>query len=282
MSSIFLRNFVKTGIQRLRVNLGYFGIKIRRRRPYEEQFGIGYDMRHFDGRPRIYLIASTPRSGSHFLGHALMETTYFGVPLEYLNSRNLLAWRERFGVWPVDELFQCLFKCRTSQSGWFGMKAHWHQYEQYKEKINVLIGGEFEKILFIYRRDLLSQAISYDIAAQTNQWISQSRQQRPAVFNYERIVEKAEMILEENRSWQYWLNQKDSAKCTHVVYEDLIKDTQCYLLEKARFIDPEFPDRIEPSGMTKRQSGTLSKEWRVRVFDMLRPEHSWILEPQSW
>jgi len=66
--------------------------------PYPEQFSPAMDRPPFYGRPRWYLIASTPRCGSHFLGHALIESGHFGVPLEYLHRGNLDHWRQSDGI----------------------------------------------------------------------------------------------------------------------------------------------------------------------------------------
>jgi LPS sulfotransferase NodH len=47
------------------------------------QFGAAYDFPDFSGAFRNYLIASTPRCGSHYLGHLLRATGRLGSPLEF-------------------------------------------------------------------------------------------------------------------------------------------------------------------------------------------------------
>ena len=43
------------------------------------QFGSSYDYPCFESQPRTYLIASTPRSGSHYLGHKLMRPAHMAA-----------------------------------------------------------------------------------------------------------------------------------------------------------------------------------------------------------
>ena len=59
---------------------------------YEEQFDAALDT---GGVPaRTLIIASTPRSGSHMLGHSMIETGVMGRPFEYVAPRNLARWKE--------------------------------------------------------------------------------------------------------------------------------------------------------------------------------------------
>jgi LPS sulfotransferase NodH len=93
-----------------------------------DQFGAAYDLAPYDGWPATYLIASTPRSGSHYLGHLLFETGLFGSPLEYLHPAHLATWQDRLGTRDVASTLRALFRRRTSASGWFGIKAHWSHF----------------------------------------------------------------------------------------------------------------------------------------------------------
>jgi hypothetical protein len=103
----------------------------RLRHPYPEQFSPRLDFPPYDGTPRLYLMATMPRCGSHFLGHTLHSTGQFGFPLEYLNRMNLDIWRARLKA--VDDLsaLESLLRIRTSPSGWFGLKAHWNQFSAF-------------------------------------------------------------------------------------------------------------------------------------------------------
>jgi LPS sulfotransferase NodH len=133
-----------------------YGLRKRGPRPYEAQFSPDMDMPLFRGVPRTYLIATTARCGSHFVGHALWQTGHFGVPLEYLNRGNLPAWHARFRTPTIGGVFRGLARHRTSSSGWFGLKAHWSQNRPYHgHRLFRIIGG-IDRALFVLRRDLLA------------------------------------------------------------------------------------------------------------------------------
>jgi hypothetical protein len=47
---------------------------------YVEQFAEKYDFEQVTHPSKILVLASTPPSGSHMLGHALYQTESFGFP----------------------------------------------------------------------------------------------------------------------------------------------------------------------------------------------------------
>jgi len=142
-----------------------------------DQFGQDYDHPPFEGTPRLYLIASTPRSGSHFLGHQLLQTGALGSPLEYFHKPHLERWAAEFGTTDFPSTMARLYARRTSPSGWFGAKAHWTQFIPIAQRPNLLSFLGIQTYIEIVRRDRIAQAISFVIAQQTKAWISFHDQQ---------------------------------------------------------------------------------------------------------
>ncbi|WP_089676027.1 Stf0 family sulfotransferase [Vreelandella aquamarina] len=66
---------------------------------YAKQFGEDLNFPSFDNVEdvRCLVICSTPRCGSHMLGHSLYETGKAGFPLEYLQKNNLKRWSDVLG-----------------------------------------------------------------------------------------------------------------------------------------------------------------------------------------
>ena len=62
---------------------------------YHAQFSDSLDLPAVSGPERSVLIASTPRCGSHMIGHAMAGTGLLGVPFEYCNPANHAAWMRR-------------------------------------------------------------------------------------------------------------------------------------------------------------------------------------------
>lgn len=250
--------------------------------PYPEQFEPDMDLPPFAGRPNMYLIASTPRCGSHFLGHALGKTGAYGVPMEYLNPGSFPFWKKRFGRLDMPGLIETLVPLRTSPNGRFGLKAHWNQFEPHADRSLFAPHGGIERAIFLYRRDLLAQAISLLRAAQTRQYISGSQEQGSEKYMYDRIIRRAEGLRAQNLAWQAYFRDSFDKPVLTVVYEHLVADQPAEFARIARFFDGEAATVPSASERTRRQSDTVSGDWRERFLAEMRDEHRWIVEPQQF
>mgnify|MGYP002652342603 CR=1 FL=1 len=139
---------------------------------YEHQFDASFDHPAFDGTPRVLLLATTPRCGSHFLGHILSADGRFGCPFEYLHPSNMTRWREVLGHQRGAPLIPALASRRTSPQGIFAVKAHWPHFARHWGRQRGALAAQPAAVLRLYRRDILAQAVSFDVASQTGQWIS--------------------------------------------------------------------------------------------------------------
>lgn len=248
--------------------------------PYPEQFSPQMDLPLQDGARRFILIASTPRCGSHYLGHMLKDSQQAGVPLEYLHPGNALHWQKRFGTADLVALFAQFTRHRTSANGSFCFKAHWSQFAPFATRVGDLTGGQpLDKIIWIGRKNQLSQAISLVIAHQTGVWISGATSTVTPRYNYRTIVEAARQMRDDNLSWQQFLAQQDPARTLVVVYEDMLKDPG--QLERVRaFLDLSAP--LQASSRTGRQSSALNDSWKARFRDEVTAADRWILEDPAW
>lgn len=246
---------------------------------YPGQFSTDLDLPPFNGSPRPYLIASTPRCGSHFLGHALMEMGGFGVPLEYLNGGNFAGWKARFGDKRLPHLIEDFLRHRTSENGRFGFKAHWSQFRKYLStgKIDAIL--PLTHVVLIYRSNLLGQAISFAKAAQTGQWISGAPAQGEAVYNYAEVAKAAGNIRRQYSLWSTYLNTSHEGPIMRIDYADLIADQEGRLRAIARFLEPEMIVEPRVSAKTRKQSDEVSKIWQTRFLADLKPEDQWITRP---
>lgn len=248
--------------------------------PYPEQFSSKMDFPEKEWAERFLLIASTPRCGSHYLGHMLGATGECGVPLEYLNVGNKRYWARRFRTTRMDALFPEFVRYRTSPNGTFSLKAHWSQYERYINSLDRFTrGAGFEKVIWISRRNQLSQAISSVIAAQTGSWISGAKPRREANFGYDAIVRCASSIRRSNLMWRDHINSLPPRCCITLVYEDLLSDNA--VRSKLReFLGLNV--ELKPSERTQKQSGEKNTAWKRRFMDEVRDEDRWILDPPDW
>lgn len=250
--------------------------------PYQAQFSADRDLPTFEGTPTLYMMATTPRCGSHFLGHALAECETFGVPLEYLHPGNMKKWHGRFGTRTPEEVLAELIRHRTGPTGHFGFKAHWSQFDPYQTCEIFAPHGGLDRAFWIFRRDLLGQAISFVVANQTGVWISGAPKQGEASYDYAKIVKFAADIRDQNAHWKTWFDTKFKGPVHKVVYEELIADQTSQLRAAALFVDANTTAHPAAAERTQKQSNTTSETWRQRFHSELRPEDSWVLEDQAW
>jgi LPS sulfotransferase NodH len=209
------------------------------------------------------LVASTKRSGSHYLGHLLQATGRMGSPLEYL--LHLPAWRDRLGAADEASALRELFRRRTSPNGWFGVKAHWDHFAELQEKPEVWALLRPERYIYIRRRDVLSQAISFVIAKQTKSWISwQKEEQAEPRFDAPAIARAIAAFERENRLWERCFTRMGISP-VRIVYEDLVADPG-ESLNRALAECGLAPEPNAPAVDVKRQASVRNDVWRERFL----------------
>lgn len=236
-----------------------------------------YDLPPVPGGPtRRYVICSTPRSGSTLLGRLLEASGHMGVPYEYLNQQvHMRPMAERLGVPPqrVGQYLAAVEQVRTTPNGVYGLKGHFHQ-------IGPLLGNSHVKrlmagsvLVWIRRRDLLGQALSYYRASATKVWSVTEGSEAPPPVEYERgaIVAGMDQLLAENASWEAWFASQGRPFVT-VWYEDLVArpDAVCKRVCRAVLgyaIEHVF--EISQADIVKMRDDTTD-EWRRRFVDESR------------
>lgn len=233
---------------------------------YMDQFSAAFDFPGAARTTKSLIIASTPRSGSHYLGHALHHTGFFGAPFEYANLKNLQEWQSRTEAKDLPSVMHALMARRTSATGVFSIKVHWS---------HVAAFGGFEKMLSFFpdprvfqirRRDMLGQAISTAIAQQTGVYISgQKGNGREPIYDFMQVYRCLRVLLEHNACWQ-------EALATCPVAWDAMDFEDVRELDKAvrRVSDLMDIHQIEdgPRAVerTRRQSTPINEEWRSRFL----------------
>lgn len=236
---------------------------------YSEQFLEKHDFGLCKKPSKILIIASTGRSGSHMLGHALYQTKRFGFPLEYANSSNLIEWRRRLGLLNIKEIIAELQRKRTSDNGVFGIKIHYSQICQF---------GGFDQLVEMFpnayyillsRKDILAQAVSLSIAKQTGVWISgQQPVNDNPVYSFTEIDENLRSIILDNSSWRYSL-AASGANYIEMTFEDIRSNMKKALINIAGFIGINIDDiDIPTQQMTSKQGNQQNEDWKKRfIYD---------------
>ena len=230
-----------------------------------DQFSQAYDLPSYEAQPNVYIIASLPRSGSHFLGHLLANSGELGSPLEYLHPNHLRKWREVLGASTSADALRELFRRRTSPSGWFGLKAHWNHFADALVDTSIADLLRPRQYIFIRRSDQLGQAISLVLARQTGAWISFHGRRSEPVYSFEAITTARQEIEAQDRSWaDYFLRTKTEPLT--VRYEDLVDDPAAILQKVSDALGVRVTPGKRTLAMPKVQATQINKEWRVRFM----------------
>jgi Uncharacterized protein conserved in bacteria len=203
-----------------------------------------------------YIIATQPRSGSHFLAALLRDTKQAGVPLEYFHKRHWQSWKDRVGA-DDREALEHLFRLRTSPNGQFGVKMHWHQFTV---ALKLDLESFFHDAKFVYmsRTDLLAQAVSHAIAQQTGVWHSGQKAVGKATFSMEAIDNSIQFLLQERSRWERFF-AVTGVQPFRILYEDLLRDTDGEMRRLCTFLDVQWSGVDHILGGVQRTN--LNSEW---------------------
>lgn len=232
------------------------------------EFDSSYDLAPFTGVPRTYLIATTQRTGSHYLAHLLGARGDVGVPFEYLNDHRVLVELERRGIEDSDvaqiELLKEMKVRRTGSAGWFGIKAHWHTWSSIIERPALAAHLQPEKFIYLRRTDRIAQAASLALAELTGWWVDESQAfEISPTYSAARIQGALVRIERECEAWQEYF--ADQRRCLEVTYEELIDnpgDTLSAIsfhlgVRDAGTVNPLFPSQ-------RTRPDDIAEEWADR------------------
>lgn len=229
--------------------------------------GSAFDLPRCRRPRRIYVVASTPRTGSTLLCRTLWDTGLAGAPKEYLNPMQLRDWEVRLGStrsalahrllrgdglallrhssWDAERLDRHLARVmdrRTAANGWFGLKIHAHHHRRWfavrdlEERV-----GEIRWIR-IQRDDKLAQAISWERAVQTGRWAShQELPARRARYTREGIDRRLADIARDERWWDDLLRGRPVLTLT---YEQITRQRIGAVREVLRWLDVEGAESV--------------------------------------
>ncbi|MGI3212814.1 Stf0 family sulfotransferase [Roseovarius tibetensis] len=240
---------------------------------HHEQFSESKDQPCVGGPDKTVLIASTPRCGSHMLGHALGETGHVGVPYEYCNPGNLVEWHRRLGTTTTDEALQQLMYRRTTPNGVFSVKAHFSHTAQFGTPADLLARFPHAKVVFIRRADVLRQAISYAVARQTGVWITGQQATSDRVcYDADLISACLDDIALQNARWASYFKRAGIETCD-VFYEAMARDLGGTIRSIAEFADILLPEEslVTEAPIQRQGQETRTEAWIERYTADRRP-----------
>lgn len=228
-----------------------------------------WDLERYVDRPRIYVVASQPRSGSHYLALQLRATGQAGVPLEYFHVAHWKRWAKRCGQYDPLAVFRILCQRRTTPNGVFGVKTHWKQF-QYACRLRLEDELAQARFIQITRHDLLGQAISMVIATQTGAWIHDNAPQRAPEYSFRAIESAIGQLIAERGSWDRFFAYT-GIEPMRISYESLTSELDPTMRRVCAHIGIDWT--VTEPAEARVQRTERNEEWRERFLTTLPKMH---------
>jgi len=158
-----------------------------------------------------YIVCYVPRSGSTHLCATLHKLSMeghgsYGHPGEIFNSSYILDRLRHYGGRTLDDYFKwALWEC-SDRNGIFGVKGDLYQLLPFFFTPTFRRLLPETKFVFLTRRDLSLQAISYVIAQRTNLWTSKSKADRDYVPDYAELLVNLKTMAAMQADWEVVFN----------------------------------------------------------------------------
>jgi trehalose 2-sulfotransferase len=227
----------------------------RKKRPPYDLVTANADYPEWSGPPkRTIVVCTQQRSGSTLLGEAMYGAGGLGCPLEYFHLGFRPGFEKRWSTDTFKFYRDAVFRFRTDRTGTFSLKLFWidlmflareldsalferlghvntpsiddHAYESLYRLLSSILPNPI--FIFLTRRDVLSQAVSLSLAAQSRiwRWIP-GHQDRDASwqpeYDFNHLIWCVAAIQNNNRHWQKFFRVNNIAPFP-IVYEDLVAD----------------------------------------------------------
>lgn len=211
-----------------------------------------------------YIIASSPRSGSHLFSTLITATGLAGHPEEHFNPWHM---GDATNFFPDDLLYgpehiQRLIEKSTTPNGVFGTKAQFTQITNFvglDQLINLFPAPL--KYIFIERKDVIKQGVSLSRASQTDAFNSDYEERRTPAYNFHHLGQCIREIRIQTKGWETYFHNR-GIKPYRVVYEELVEDRSGYIRSALDFLEVSIPsDFQDPETHLKKQADSLSNEW---------------------
>jgi LPS sulfotransferase NodH len=219
-------------------------------------------------------IAGTRRSGSSLLCAFMDQTGVLGRAGEYFDPD---VKPEGIGNAELDLVGRSvLARIRgTTGNGVMASKIFWEHRQQLARLIDFDAWFPNQRWVFLRRRDLLGQAVSFEIAKQTRLWSSRHDAVRLPVYGRDKIAGKLKQLLEHNKEWERFFSARGIAPLK-LTYEDIVDDMHGTIADIAAFVGgPALKDDVLASPpftedgfdwVLKKQRTGLNEEWRRRFL----------------
>lgn len=189
------------------------------------------ELRHPSGRADAYLICATPRTGSSLLCGLLASTAVAGHPESYFRPPDEQSWAQRWGIarsadggFSYADYVRSALGAGRTRNGVFAARIMSGTMTELTGHLGAiypdLAGADMDllnrafgatRFVYLWRDDVLAQAVSWLRAEQTGVWFqtAQPERRQPARephFDLDRIQHLVHLIGAHNAAWREWFD----------------------------------------------------------------------------
>jgi len=126
------------------------------------------------------------------------------------------------------------------------------------------------KFIYIYRKDVIAQAISLYRAERTDYWHSTENQKsnQQLTYDFGEIKSRVEMLNEHNSAWKSWFKAVD-IKPLSVCYEEFSIDPISVTKGVLQFLEIDLPTSTRLEASNQRLADETTTAWIERFIDEL-------------
>jgi LPS sulfotransferase NodH len=225
-----------------------------------------------------YFVCGVPRSGTSLLCDLLASTGVAGRPQEYFWREDEAENRRRWDVSSDRQYLEEVLRRGTTENGVFGSKLMWHYFGELLWSLRSLDGRApaadaellarfFPKprYLWIWRDDVVAQAVSWSKAIQDDQWASHQECRGEASFDFAQIDGLVREAKRHRLAWERWFT-RNGVEPFGVSYEELTADWVGVTRRALRFLGLPADDveRAQPATRLQKQADERNELWAQR------------------
>ncbi|MAA78444.1 MAG: hypothetical protein CL916_04230 [Deltaproteobacteria bacterium] len=234
------------------------------------------------------IIFTNARTGSSWLSIGLYRVG-LGVPMEYFHKRYIQQIKNRNIVRKNhdEELLSAYIRSvtniRTTPNGVFGVKIHTNQWvdlclvndpnqkqtpSYYRKQLeNAFVHPHF---IFLYRKDILSQAISLYIAQESQSWSSEVPAKKSIEYDFAKIKLYLDATMKNIKICRS-IHQVTTFPKLSMTYEDLEADYYGSIQKVASFLNEDIILTEDIGRNTcEKQGNQRNEEWKDRFLSDLK------------
>jgi LPS sulfotransferase NodH len=211
-----------------------------------------------------------------------------GRPESYFRQPDEHSWAAAWGIvgWPdggfrYADFVAAAIAAGQTDNGVFAARMMWGTLDEVVDKLAAvypdLAGDDLGllhrafgplRLVYLRRRDVLAQAVSWLRAEQTHVWYQtegsdHERPEHEPHFDFGRIERIAQLIEEHNTAWQRWFASVH-LQPYRVLYEDLDADPVGVAHGVLDFLGLELPPRATIVGRHRRLADEINTQWVAR------------------